>query len=129
LGHPEGSWTNVLAYAEGVNGADRKEPAVDLLSRLPQETTILPVQVLGELLNVLVRKADRSRAEGRTAILSWQAAFQLIETSSVITLAAADFATNTSSASGIRSSFAPRLKPGALCCSRRTFRKSSPGAA
>jgi predicted nucleic acid-binding protein len=86
--------TNILAYAEGVNGATRQEPAVDLLSRLPEGTTILPVQALGELFNVLVKKARRTRAEARTAILTWQDAFQLVETSPAIMLAAADLATD-----------------------------------
>ena len=48
--------TNLLAYAEGVNGADRKRAALDLIERLPPETTLLPVQALGELFAVLVKE-------------------------------------------------------------------------
>lgn len=86
--------TNVLAYAEGINGAKRRGAALDLVQRLPQEATFIPVQVLGELFNVLVRKAGKSRADAREALLSWRDTFPVIETSPEITLAAADLATD-----------------------------------
>ena len=86
--------TNVLAYAEGINGAARRRPALDLVRSLPQETTVIPVQVLGELFNVLVRKAGKSRAEAREALLSWRDAFPVVETSPDIMLTAADLATD-----------------------------------
>lgn len=84
--------TNVLAYAEGVNGVEQRNTAIDLLSRLPQESVVLPVQVLGELFNVLTRKAGRSRSDARDALLAWRDAFSVVETSSDIVLAAADLA-------------------------------------
>lgn len=86
--------TNVLAYAEGINGDERRRTALDLVRRLPQEATVIPVQVLGELFNVLVRKAGKTRGEAREAVLSWRDAFPLIETSPPIMLAAADLATD-----------------------------------
>ena len=86
--------TNVLAYAEGVNGVPMKKAALELVQRLPEGTTLLPVQVLGELFNLLVRKARRSPAKARKAILSWRDAFPLIETSAEVMLAAADLATD-----------------------------------
>jgi predicted nucleic acid-binding protein len=82
--------TNVLAYAEGVNGADRKRAALGLIERLPAETTLLPVQTLGELFYVLVRKARRSPSAARDAVLSWGDAFPLIETSNQVLAAACD---------------------------------------
>jgi predicted nucleic acid-binding protein len=85
--------TNVLAYAEGINGAERRDPALALVQRLPQEATVVPVQVLGELFNVLVRKAGKSRAEAREALLSWRDTFHVVETSPEIMLTAADLAT------------------------------------
>jgi predicted nucleic acid-binding protein len=84
--------TNVLAYAEGVNGAPGKKAALDLIARLPEDSTFLPVQVLGELFHVLVRKAGRSPERARAAILDWQDAFPLIETSPAVMLAATDLA-------------------------------------
>lgn len=84
--------TNVLAYAEGVNGAAMKETAHRLLRKLPLGSTLLPVQVLGELFTLLVRKAGRSGSKARTAILSWRDVFPLIETSESVLFAAADLA-------------------------------------
>jgi predicted nucleic acid-binding protein len=86
--------TNILAYAEGVNSADRRGATLDLIQRLPQETTVIPVQVLGELFNVLIRKAGRSRTKAREALLSWRDAFPVIDTSPAIMQAAADLATD-----------------------------------
>lgn len=84
--------TNILAYAEGVNGRQNKQAAIALLQALPPESTLLPVQALGELFSVLVRKARRSRADASAAVLSWGDAFPLIETSNDVLLAATDLA-------------------------------------
>ena len=84
--------TNILAYAEGVNGAPRKKAALDIIEKLPAASTFLPVQVLGELFHVLVRKAGRPSERAQAAILSWQDAFPLIETSPAIMLAATGLA-------------------------------------
>lgn len=86
--------TNVLAYAEGVNGASMKKVALELLQKLPDGSAALPVQVLGELFSLLVRKAGRSPGKARKAILSWQDAFPLIETSAEVMVAAVDLATD-----------------------------------
>jgi predicted nucleic acid-binding protein len=84
--------TNILAYAEGVNGASRRKIALEMIGKLPTEATLLPVQVLGELFHVLVRKAGRSPERARTAILSWQDTFSLIETSPAVLLAGLELA-------------------------------------
>jgi len=86
--------TNILAYAEGVNGAAMKQTALDLVEKLPEGTALLPVQTLGELFNLLVRKAGREPAKARKAMLSWQDAFPPIETSAAVMLGAADLATD-----------------------------------
>lgn len=82
--------TNVLAYAEDINGPAMKKAAMDLMERLSPESALIPVQVLGELFSVLVRKAGRARAQAREAVLTWGDAFPLIETSPSIILAAVD---------------------------------------
>lgn len=82
--------TNVLAYAEGLNDETKRGVAVDLLERLVPESTLLPVQVLGELFHVLVRKAKRSKATASDAVLSWGDAFPLIESTGDVLLAATD---------------------------------------
>jgi|SRR4051794_35537681 len=84
--------TNVLAYVEGINGASRKKAAVEIVERLPPSSVFVPVQALGELFHVLVRKAALSPKQARTAILSWRDAFQLIEISPSVLLSATDLA-------------------------------------
>ena len=84
--------TKILAYAEGVNGPVRKEAALEITGRLPAESTLVPVQVLGELYRVLVGKAAWPAKRARAAILSWQDTFPLIETSPSILVAALDVA-------------------------------------
>jgi len=84
--------TNILAYAEGVNGAARRQAVLEILAKLPQENTFLPVQVLGELFHVLTRKANRSPEKARVAIHSWRDVFPLIETSPEVMLGATDLA-------------------------------------
>ncbi len=82
--------TNVLAYAEDTNGAAKKTAALAVVEQLSPETTLIPVQALAELFNVLVRKAGRSRASARDAIVSWGDSFPLIETSPEVLLAATE---------------------------------------
>lgn len=82
--------TNILAYAEGVNGADRRDRALDLIARIPQDAGMIPAQALGELFNVLVRKAGRERAEARDALLAWRDVFPATETSPETIILAAD---------------------------------------
>ena len=84
--------TNVLAYAEGINGARNRDAAIRLLQALPPESTLVPVQALGELFAVLVRKAGKSRADAAAAVLGWGDAFPLIDTSNDVLLAATDLA-------------------------------------
>jgi predicted nucleic acid-binding protein len=86
--------TNVLAYAEGVNDEGKRSIALQLVRQLPQDAAVIPVQVLGELFNVLVRKAGRSRTDARDALLAWRDTFATIETAPEIMLAAADLATD-----------------------------------
>lgn len=63
--------TNILAYAEGVNGAAMKDAALAIVDRLPVDRTLVPVQVLGELFNLLVRKAGFPPHRARSSLLTW----------------------------------------------------------
>jgi len=80
--------TNILAYAEGVNGSSRKKAVLAILEKLPVEQTVVPLQALGELFAVLVRKAGRTPKQARDAVLSWQDSFASIETSAGVLAAA-----------------------------------------
>lgn len=84
--------TNILAYAEGVDGADRQQAALTLIRRLSGEDVALPVQVLGELFQVLTRKGSRPPVAARAVISTWRDAFPLLDTSASVMLAAADLA-------------------------------------
>jgi predicted nucleic acid-binding protein len=69
--------TNILAYAEGVNGLDRRQAALQLLGRLPTPAALVPAQALGELYNVLMRKVGRSTADARAQIVAWSTGLPL----------------------------------------------------
>jgi len=86
--------TNVLAYAEGANGAVMRDKALELIQRLPPAAIVLPVQTLGELFNVLVRKAKRRPARARVALQSWCDAYALVETSAAVMISATDLASD-----------------------------------
>jgi predicted nucleic acid-binding protein len=86
--------TNILAYAEGTNGSEMRDKALDLLQGLPSGSVVLPTPVLGELFNVLVLKAKRPAASARSAILGWRDAYPLSETSAAVMVDAVDLATD-----------------------------------
>jgi predicted nucleic acid-binding protein len=78
--------TNVLVYAEGLNGKPMGQAARALVSRLVPESTLLPVQVLGELYAVLTKR--HARAKARDVVLEWGDMYPIIETSSAMQLMA-----------------------------------------
>lgn len=86
--------TNVLAYAEGTNGNEKKLAALGLIEALPRDSVVLPVQALSELFNVLVLKAKRPAASARAAILGWRDAYAVIGISPAVMVNAADLATD-----------------------------------
>lgn len=88
--------TNILAYAAGANGLDKKKAALDLISRLPETDTFLPVQVLGELFRVLVGKAAFAPEPARATIIRLMDTFRLIETSAAVLGAGVDLAVDHS---------------------------------
>lgn len=82
--------TNLIVYAEGVNGESMAIRAERLLRSLPAPRVVLPVQVLGELFNILVRKGRFSRGQARTVVRRWSLAYALIETSPSVLASALD---------------------------------------
>jgi predicted nucleic acid-binding protein len=116
--------TNVLAYAEGVNGPGRQADAIRILSLLPARRGRVPVQVLGELHAVLVRKARRTGVQARAAVLAWQSAFATLDTTAETVLDATDLAARhqigtwdsvilaTAAAAGCRHLLSEGMQPG-----------------
>src|SRR5208337_4449374 len=86
--------TNILAYAEGTDGAAMREKTLELIQRLPPAAIVLPVQTLGELFNVLVRKAKRRPDRARAAVLGWRDAYAVVETSAAVIVNATDLASD-----------------------------------
>jgi predicted nucleic acid-binding protein len=86
--------TNVLAYAEGANGPVMRDRTLKLLQRLPTEAVVLPAQALGELFNVLVRKARRRPARAREAVPTWRDAYAVVDTSAAVVVNATDLASD-----------------------------------
>jgi predicted nucleic acid-binding protein len=86
--------TNILAYVEGINGGGRQLAAIDVIERIPQEFRLLPVQALGELYNVLVRKARWSPSRARAAVTAWRSGFEVAPTTASAITAAIDVATD-----------------------------------
>ena len=84
--------TNVLVYAEEISNSRKKLAALDLLEKLPGETTLIPTLALGELYRVLIAKARRPPTTAREAVFRWGDTFPLIELSSNIVMAALDLA-------------------------------------
>jgi predicted nucleic acid-binding protein len=86
--------TDVLAYAEGVNGAAMRDKTLNLIQQLPQGDIVLPAQTLGELFNVLVRKPRRKPVRARESVLSWRDAYTVVETSAAVIVNATDLASD-----------------------------------
>ncbi len=84
--------TNILVYAEGLNGLIKKQATLELMQKLPQDLIVLPAQTLGELFNVLVRKAVRSPEEARSSVLSWSDSYDVTDTTAKVVIAATDLA-------------------------------------
>lgn len=78
--------TNILAYAEGVNGAERQTVTCAWLEAAPIGDIVIPAQALGELFNVLVRKAGRSPLDAHAAVLAWRNAYPVIDSSADVVL-------------------------------------------
>ncbi len=83
--------TNVLVYAEGVDDPQRRALAIRALDGVGSDRIVIPVQVLGELYNVLTRRGV-SRANARSAVQDWTGRGLLAETSSATFDAALDLA-------------------------------------
>jgi predicted nucleic acid-binding protein len=73
--------TNILVYAEGIDGPARRMAALDAIAARAADEIILPVQALGELFRVLTRKARLAPAEAQRVVESWSDGYALAATS------------------------------------------------
>ena len=84
--------TNILVYAEGVNGEDRAVRVRRYLDERVDDEKILPVQTLAELFTVLTRKAKWPASRASASVLAWRAACDVVDTSDAALLEAMEIA-------------------------------------
>jgi predicted nucleic acid-binding protein len=72
--------SNILVYAEGVNGPVRRETAMAAIRDHNSQDILIPAQALGELFAVLTRKAGLRAADARAAVVGWADAYEVIDT-------------------------------------------------
>lgn len=75
--------TNIFVYAEGVNTPAQAAEARKLIAGLPADMIVVPVQVLGELFNVLTRKGKFAPRRAAAVIADLSATFHTVDTSAV----------------------------------------------
>lgn len=73
--------TNILAYAEGIGDAARRDTSLELLARLPAGNLVLPAQTLGELFRVLTGKTKCPPDTARIRIQQWADSFEVADSS------------------------------------------------
>jgi predicted nucleic acid-binding protein len=71
-----------------------RDRTLKLIQRLPAEAVVLTAQALGELFNVLIRKAKRRPVRAREAVLSWRDAYAVVDTSAAVIVNATDLASD-----------------------------------
>ncbi len=84
--------TNTIVYLESGENVSKREILLSLLEELPVGNVVIPVQVLGELYNVLVKKGKWGRNEARDTILGWHDMYTTVPTTPEIFAAAVDLA-------------------------------------
>jgi predicted nucleic acid-binding protein len=84
--------TNILVYAEGVNGDDRAFRVRQYLDGCVGGDKVLPVQTPAELFNVLTRKAKWPFSRVRASVLAWRAACEVVDTTEAMLLEAMEIA-------------------------------------
>lgn len=82
--------TNVLVYAEGLNGADKRKTVLDIVDRIAPDNRVISVHVLGELFRVLTRKAKLPAGDARAVVLKWRNTAEVVETNEASMLRAID---------------------------------------
>ena len=76
--------TNIMAYAEGVDDPERQAKAKQFLAALNPGDILIPVQALGELFNVLMRKSKWPAAQAKAKVLAWTNTYEIIDTTPAV---------------------------------------------
>lgn len=83
--------SNVLLYAEGIDGQSRLDQAQRILLALSDQPLLIPAQALGELDRVLTAKAGWPAVEAADAVSRWVLTARVQPTTAKIVQEAADF--------------------------------------
>ena len=84
--------TNILVYAEGLGEGAKVDRAIDVIAQLNPVTTLIPVQVLGELTRVLVKKGGLTLGNTKLSISHWSDTFLVAPSSQQSLLLALELA-------------------------------------
>jgi predicted nucleic acid-binding protein len=84
--------SNILSYAEGINDPERQKLAHDCLAQLDFAEVAIPIQALGELYRILVRKGGYTRNLARGFVTQWRDLSRPLETNHAAFQAAMDLA-------------------------------------
>ena len=86
--------SNVLLYAEGLNGPAQQHQAVGAIDlvRVSRADMVIPVQVLGEVFAVLRRKSGWPPDRVRQSLADWRASGTIVPTTEMVLVRAADLA-------------------------------------
>ena len=85
--------SNFMVYFEGVDDQERQVKAWRFLDTLKPGQVAIPVQALGELFNVLMRKAKWPAARARAAVLAWTDTYEVIDTTPTVLMDAMELST------------------------------------
>lgn len=88
--------TNILVYAEGVGEGAKVDRAIDVIAQLNPVTTLIPVQVLGDLTRVLVKKGGWTVGDTKLSISNWSDTFLVAPSTQQSFLLALELATEHS---------------------------------
>lgn len=84
--------SNIILYAEGIDDEGRRHAASDLIARLRDVEIMIPVQVIGEVFNVLVRRGGQTRSAAFERCREWIDIYATIDTSADVIKQAAELA-------------------------------------
>jgi predicted nucleic acid-binding protein len=76
--------SNIVLYAEGLNDTERRDIARRLLLGLEGLPIIIPLQVLGETLNVMIRKGKIEPRKAIAILKPWRSLYTLQATTPAI---------------------------------------------
>jgi predicted nucleic acid-binding protein len=80
--------TNILVYAEGINDIEREKAAKLCLSALDFDNICIPVQALGELYRILVRKGALTKVVAQNIVEQWRNVSRPLDTTATALMTA-----------------------------------------